>query len=614
MPMTPELRRGIDRIRDYLFGGGYPNPAQNAEQLSFLIYFYMYETADAARMRAAQRPGAAPYASVFEGEWTLRDPRNARAPGTGSVPRELLRWSSWAHALNGERLVSWVREEVFPFHAELAANGVTDFMDGARLVIDEPTVLTQVVSQLNPRFPDKAGTGSEKERTLRAKSAILPLEMRSPRRCAMDTVIPRPPQVEMDFTDARLTGFGGWSVLGQMAARLDLPRALSAVSVKQRARGASDAETLWSLIASLAAGNGALSALDALREDRVGQRLLGLGRVPSGRRLGEYLARIDEAQVETLLAVARGLAAQVAPAVVEHEAAVRGYVPVFVDGTAIEVDGKLFEEARRGYDGTRQYWLHGVFIGTLWVSGRLHPGGGDVAGGWRGQLDSDVAPCLPEGTPVWLRADNAYYRGELIAWCRERGWDYSISLTHARKRAPVLDVVEGLPEDGWTDIGLGEDATLVRYRPAGWEEQSYVVIRRRRDRGQTLLLPVYTVILVSRDDLPLDELVRRHRGKQGQENAFKGPLIDLDLHHPPCRRFRANQAFYICGQIAQVLLRAVQYQLLPARARRHGLRPLIRYLVRVVGRLVRSGRRWRLDFARNNFRLDWLYHAAVQLE
>ena len=81
MPMTPELRRGIDRIRDYLFGGGYPNPAQNAEQLSFLIYFYMYEAADAARLRAAQRPGAAPYSSAFAGEWTLRNPRNARDPG-----------------------------------------------------------------------------------------------------------------------------------------------------------------------------------------------------------------------------------------------------------------------------------------------------------------------------------------------------------------------------------------------------------------------------------------------------------------------------------------------------------------------------------------------------
>ena len=155
MPMTPELRRGIDRIRDYLFGGGYPNPAQNAEQLSFLIYFYMYEAADAARVRAAQRPGAAPFASAFDGNWNLRDPRNAREAEVATVPREFLRWSSWAQALNGERLVNWVREEVFPFHAELAANGVTDFMDGARLVIDEPTVLTQVVSQLNDLHLDR---------------------------------------------------------------------------------------------------------------------------------------------------------------------------------------------------------------------------------------------------------------------------------------------------------------------------------------------------------------------------------------------------------------------------------------------------------------------------
>ena len=122
---------------------------------------------------------------------------------------------------------------------------------------------------------------------------------------------------------------------------------------------------------------------------------------------------------------------------------------------------------------------------------------------------------------------------------------------------------------------MGEDAALVRYRLAGWEEQSYVVIRRRREKGQALLLPAYTVILVSRD-----EPVRRRRGELGEENAFKGPLIDLDLHHPPCRKFRANQAFYIRGPIAQMLLPVVQYRLLPTR-----------------------GRRWRPDFARNNFRL-----------
>ena len=149
MPLTPELRRAIDRIRDYLFAGGYPDPAQNAEQLSFLIYFYMFEAADAARARGARRPGAKPYGGAFVGDWTLRNPRNAREPGSATVPREALRWSDWANALNGQRLVSWVREEVFPFHAGIAAEGVTDFMADARLVIDEPTVLSQVVSHVN---------------------------------------------------------------------------------------------------------------------------------------------------------------------------------------------------------------------------------------------------------------------------------------------------------------------------------------------------------------------------------------------------------------------------------------------------------------------------------
>ena len=149
MPLTPELRRGIDRIRDYLFGGGFPDPAQNAEQLSYLFFFYMFEAADAARVRAARRPGAERYAGAFEGEWALRNPRNARTPGEETVPRSTLRWSSWANALNGERLVSWVREEVFPFYASVAAEGVTNFMAGARLVIDEPTVLSQVVSLVN---------------------------------------------------------------------------------------------------------------------------------------------------------------------------------------------------------------------------------------------------------------------------------------------------------------------------------------------------------------------------------------------------------------------------------------------------------------------------------
>jgi len=149
MPLTPELRRGVDQIRDYLWAGGYPDPMQNAEQLSFLFFFYLFESADATKVRAARRPGAPAYTSIFDGEWTLRNPLNARERGSETVPADLLRWSSWANALNGAPLVTWARDEVFPFYAEIARNGVTNFLDGARLTIDEPTVLSQVVSKVN---------------------------------------------------------------------------------------------------------------------------------------------------------------------------------------------------------------------------------------------------------------------------------------------------------------------------------------------------------------------------------------------------------------------------------------------------------------------------------
>jgi len=78
----------------------------------------------------------------------------------------------------------------------------------------------------------------------------------------------------------------------------------------------------------------------------------------------------------------------------------------------------------------------------------------------------------------------------------------------------------------------------------------------------------------------VEEVVRRHRRKQVLENALKGPLIHLDLHHPPCQRFEANRAFYVAGQIAQILLVGLQFKLLPEEARGHSIRTIIRDLVR----------------------------------
>jgi type I restriction enzyme M protein len=145
MPLTSDMRQSIDQIRNYLYGGGYPDPVTNAEQLSFLFFFYLVEGIDAENLLRA-KVMKKPYTSLFEGEWILRNPLNALASGQTTIPRERFRWSTWAKGLSGESLVRFVRDEVFAFFAEFGEGAAHNFMTGARLSIDEPTVLTQVVN------------------------------------------------------------------------------------------------------------------------------------------------------------------------------------------------------------------------------------------------------------------------------------------------------------------------------------------------------------------------------------------------------------------------------------------------------------------------------------
>ncbi|ENH6338622.1 N-6 DNA methylase [Burkholderia vietnamiensis] len=154
MPLTPNMRRSIDQIRDYLYGGGYPDPVSNAEQLSFLFFFYLVEGIDSDNQMKA-RVMKRPYQSLFSGEWTVKNPLNAEN-GATIIPRDRFKWSVWAKAMSGEALVRFVRDEVFAFFIEMGERSATNFMDGARLSIVDPTVLTQVVNLVDNLHLDDA--------------------------------------------------------------------------------------------------------------------------------------------------------------------------------------------------------------------------------------------------------------------------------------------------------------------------------------------------------------------------------------------------------------------------------------------------------------------------
>lgn len=159
MPLTPDMRRAIDQIRDYLFGGGYPDPVSNAEQLSFLFFFYLVEGIDAENKMKAKILKT-PYESLFAGDWQIRNPLNAEN-GQTTIPRDRFRWSVWAKGLSGEALVRFLRDEVFAFFAEMGENAAHNFMDGARLAIIDPTVLTQVVNLVDGLRLDAADSDTK---------------------------------------------------------------------------------------------------------------------------------------------------------------------------------------------------------------------------------------------------------------------------------------------------------------------------------------------------------------------------------------------------------------------------------------------------------------------
>jgi type I restriction enzyme M protein len=121
MPLTPDMRRSIDQIRDYLFGGGYPDPVSNAEQLSFLFFFYLVEGIDAEnKLKAKVLKRPTPACSQATGRSRTRStPRNCGNGRRIAIPRDRFRWSVWAKGLSGEALVRFLRDEVFAFFAEM---------------------------------------------------------------------------------------------------------------------------------------------------------------------------------------------------------------------------------------------------------------------------------------------------------------------------------------------------------------------------------------------------------------------------------------------------------------------------------------------------------------
>ncbi len=128
--MPPDLRSRLDRVTQLLFSGGLNNPITYIEQISYLIYLKLLDEAENSRELQGRLTGQ--HTSLF--------PQQASR----------YRWSQW-RLFSGEKLLRFVRDDVFPYLASLVREepDVAAYFQDARLQIEDPAILKEVIDELD---------------------------------------------------------------------------------------------------------------------------------------------------------------------------------------------------------------------------------------------------------------------------------------------------------------------------------------------------------------------------------------------------------------------------------------------------------------------------------
>lgn len=193
----------------------------------------------------------------------------------------------------------------------------------------------------------------------------------------------RAPRITLSITHEALSGKAGPGLVAFLACFLDLPaRIAHAVHVKIWRRRRSDAALADFLLLML-------RPPQRCRRHRCRSDGASCGRSgdlalwPPARRIPSPHDRAGPGRPAGLGAPDQPVRSPAAGAQL-HGAL--GQVPVFLDGTGVEVEEPRSQRAGRGNDGERQYQLHAVFVGELSLSVRPRSAGPDLGGGLAGTL------------------------------------------------------------------------------------------------------------------------------------------------------------------------------------------------------------------------------------
>lgn len=340
-------------------------------------------------------------------------------------------------------------------------------------------------------------------------------------------------RVRVGAPDPRLTGTAGVEVVRELDRVLAIADSIDAQvgELKARRRGLSGGQLLLSMAPAQLAGQDHLVGLDRRRADAAGQELEPVPTPASTtaagiakRFTGEHLRAVEAAVgvintewVCRLPAVRRGL--------LLHTATIDG------DTTDVEVYGRSKQDAAHAYTGALNLRPHLCLWAEAGVplAGELMGGTDDPRASCVAMLDRAIA-ALPAGVErVRCRWDAGYFAAELATACLGRGVEFAIG---AKRTAPVMAAVAGVPEHGWVPaVGMEHsELAVVDYLPGTWPKDAGIVCIARRTRIPVENIP--TGRARKRRTIAKDQLALALQGRLDAVYGYSFILTSLDLGDP----------------------------------------------------------------------------------
>lgn len=325
--------------------------------------------------------------------------------------------------------------------------------------------------------------------------------------------------------------------------------------------------------------------MEVLRGDRGTQELLAAEAILAPTTAGEFLRKFGLGDVQDWQRVQLRLQERVRP----HQRA---------RTCTIDLDSSIYERASTrkegstkayngevGYHPLLAFWAEG----GEWLFSHLRRGSAHTARnvGW---FLRETLKRVPDMAGKRLRADSGFYSKAVVEWGEAQGFTFTIT---AEQTAPLLAAIAAVPERAWSKLPEYDLAEVTEFssQPTGWARPyRYVVKRELAETKAGELYWRYQATVTNAPERSARELVVGHLQHANTENAIKEHKSGFGLEKLPTRKFHANWASLLIGQLAFNLVAWFNRLVLPAGYHRATIKTLRHHLFNLAGKLVHTAR------------------------